>query len=377
MDFLWNRSALKWGRWQRDVISFSVADMDFPPPPEIREGVMRALLEDRTPYGGHAGDPDVLEVICEKLNRVNHIPAEPDDVYMIPGSKFAIFVVCYFALKPGDECIISPAPIYPPFIKSILNAGAIPVFNSVDYSNGCRFDEDDLRARITPRTKLLMVCNPHNPCGRVFTREELEAIGKIACEHDLLIFSDELYEDMVIEGDHISMASLSDEISQRTLSVFGFSKAFGIPGFRIAYVVSKGPFMKDLHDRISDIIVHTDTLAQAAAKAALTSGGPWLEALREHLRKTRDYGIERLHKMPGITCFTPEATPFLFPNISSFGLSSQEMTDYLLKEARIVVQSGASFGPPGEGYVRINFATALPVLEEGFDRMEKALKKLA
>jgi aspartate/methionine/tyrosine aminotransferase len=375
-EFLHSRAALKWGPWDEEVISLSVADLDFPAPPEIKEGVIRAINEDRTPYGAYGGDPDVLEVVCEKLHRVNGIAATPDDVHMIPGTMFAIFLACYYALTPGDEAVIAPAPVYPPFMENIYNAQGVPVYNPVDFDNGLRLDLDDLERRITPRTRLLMVSNPHNPTGKVFTREELEGLGRIAEEHDLLIFCDELYEDMLFEGQHLSLASLNEDLFKRTITAFGFSKAFGIPGFRIAYIVCRGEHMQALKKRLHGMIVHTDTLAQAAAKAALTSGSAWLRKLITHLRQVRDYGLERLSAMPGVWCPKPLATPFLFPNIASFGMSSKEMTEYLRERARVIVMDGKEFGPPGEGFVRMNIATAHSVLKEAMDRIEKALKEL-
>ena len=375
-EFLRRRAALKWSRWGEDVISLSVADMDFPAPREIKEGVIRALEEDRTPYGAYGGDPDVLEVVCEKLSRVNRIPATPDDVHMIPGTMLSIFLACYYALKPGDEAVICPAPVYPPFMENIENAQGVPVFNPLDFHNDLKLDLDDLKHRITPRTRLLMVSNPHNPSGRVFTREELEGIGQIAKENNLLIFSDELYEDMIFEGKHVSIASLDADLFERTLSAFGFSKAFGIAGFRIAYIVCHGKHMQELKKRLHGMIVHADTLAQAAAKTALTNGTPWLERLMVHLREMRDYAIERLLAIRGVWCPVPQATPFLFPNLASFGMTSQEMTRHLEENAKVIVENGAEFGPPGEGHIRINFATAYPVLKEAFYRIEKVLMKI-
>ena len=374
--FLRKRAALKWAPWAEDVISLSVADIDFRGPREIKEGILRALDEDRTPYGAYAGDPDVLEVVCEKLNRVNRLPATPDDVHMIPGTMFAIFLVCYYALRPGDEAVICPAPVYPPFMENVENAQGIVVFNPLNFSHNLMLDVDDLKRRITPRTRLLMVCNPHNPTGRVLSREELEAVGQIAEEKDLLVFTDELYEDMVFEGDHVSLASLSPELFERTLTVFGFSKAFGIPGFRVAYIVNRGRHMRELKKRLHGMIVHTDTLAQAAAKAALVHGEPWLDAFRVHLRRMRDDALRRLGGISGVWCPRPQATPFVFPNVACFGMTSLQMAAYLEKEARVIVQSGSDFGPHGEGHVRINVATAPSVMQEAFNRIETALKKL-
>jgi aspartate aminotransferase len=373
LGFLRKRAALKWTRWQDDVISLSVADLDFKAPEEIKEAVIRAAREDRTPYGSYGGDPDVVEVVCDKLRRVNRIPATPDHVHMIPGTMFAIFMACYYFLKPGDEAVICPGPVYPPFIHNVLHAQAVPVFSPLDFRNGLSLDLDDLKRRISPRTRMLMVSNPHNPTGRVFTRNELEGIAEIAQKHDLLIFADELYEDMLFEGEHVSIASLSADLFRRTISVFGFSKAFGIPGYRIAYLVTGGDFASALKKRIHDVIVHADTLAQAAAKAALTTGGPWISRLMAHLKEMRDYGVKRLNKIPGVSCPAPQATPFLFPDISGLGMTAKQLSEVLKEKARVIVMDGAEFGPPGENYIRINFATSREVLKEAFDRIESAI----
>jgi aspartate/methionine/tyrosine aminotransferase len=181
---------------------------------------------------------------------------------------------------------------------------------------------------------------------------------------------------MLFEGEHVSMASLGDDLFRRTLTVFGFSKAFGIPGYRIAYIVAGGEFAAALKKRIHDVIVHADTLAQAAAKAALTTGSPWISKLMAHLKEMRDYGIERLNRIPGVSCPVPQATPFLFPDISGLGMKAKELCEILKEKAKVIVMDGAEFGPPGEKYIRINFATSRDVLKEAFDRIHAAVNNL-
>jgi len=169
---------------------------------------------------------------------------------------------------------------------------------------------------------------------------------------------------------------LSDDLFRRTLTVFGFSKAFGIPGYRIAYLVTGGEFAGALKKRIHDVIVHADTLAQAAAKAALTTGSPWISKLMAHLKEMRDYGVERLSRIPGVSCPVPQATPFLFPDVSGLGMTAKQLSEVLKEKAKVIVMDGAEFGPPGENYIRINFATSQEVLKEAFDRMENTIRDL-
>ncbi|HDR16320.1 MAG TPA: aminotransferase class I/II-fold pyridoxal phosphate-dependent enzyme [Desulfobacteraceae bacterium] len=372
-QFLKTRATLKWGKWNDDIISLTVADMDFPAPDAIKNAVIEAVNEDRTPYSAYAGDPDVLEAVCEKLNRANKIPAKPEDVHMIPGTMFAIFLACYYALEPGCEAVICPSPVYPPFLENIENAGGTSVHCSVDLNSGNTLDLEDLQRRITPKTRIIMLSNPNNPCGLVLTRRELEGIARIAQDHDLLIFSDELYEDMIFEGEHISIASLESDLFERTITAFGFSKAYGIPGFRIAYITCRGKHMAAIKKLLHGMIVHADTLAQAAAKAALLHGGSWLSDFMAHLKKMREYTVQRLNSIEGIKCPLPRATPFVFPDVGRFGVSGDRLAQILVEEAGVAVYGGAAYGPAGKNRIRINFATAKPVLEEAMDRIQARL----
>jgi len=368
---------LKWGRWPSDTISLSVADIDFPTPKFVLDGVRQALDEERTPYRNYHGDADVLAVLCEKLNRKNKIPATPQDVFVVPGTMFSIFLTTYYALRPGDEAIITPAPVYPPFMEDVANARGQVIYNPAMLVEGrWRVDLDDLERRISAKTKLLMVCNPHNPLGMMLHREELERIGELAKKYDLLIFSDELYEDMTFESEHLSLASFSADLFARTLSVFGVSKTFGVPGFRVAYLVNRGRHMAELRRLMHGMIVHTDTLAQAALKAAVAHGGPWLAAFVPHLKAMRDHAVMRLNAVPGIQCAKPEATPFVFADIRAFKKTSREMTDYLRETGRVVVECGSDFGPDGEGFIRLHLGTSRANLDEALTRMTAALEKL-
>jgi len=376
-EFLFKRAKQKWGRWDRDTISLSVADIDFPAAEEIKEGIRRCLDEERTPYGERKGMQEFRQVITEKLNTANCIPATEDEILVIPGTMFGIFLACYLCLDKGDEAILSPAPVYGPFWDNVKAAGAVPVGHALDMNGGFGYRLETLEGLISDRTKMIMVCNPHNPTGKVLSEHELEFIARIAKKHDLIVFSDELYEDMVFDRRHLSIASLEKDMFERTITAFGFSKAFGIAGFRISYLTCGQKLMKKLIQRTKHIIVHTDTLAQAAGLAALTRSKDWLNGFVEHLNSIRVRAVEYLNGIPGIHCTPPDATPFLFLDIRAFGKTSDEITEYLKEKAKVIVESGTDFGPAGEGFIRINFATSWDVLEEAFERIEKSLAALA
>lgn len=377
LNYLRQRALLKWGRWPEGVISLSVADIDYPPPREIQETVAEWLSQDRTPYGHYQGDLELREMLAEKVTKENGIPATPEDILVVPGTMFAIFLACYLFLKPGDEAVLSPSPVYGPFWKNVEAAGAAAVPHDLEMHSGFRFMREKLEGLVNARTRLIMVCNPHNPTGRVLGKEDLQSIAKAALERDLVIFSDELYEDMVFEGEHLSIASLGPEISQRTITVFGFSKALGIPGYRVAYMVVPARLRNRVLEASRRIIVHTDSLAQAAALGSLRARTWWVPALLNHLKKMRDLAVERIVKIRGIGCQTPQATPFLFPDVKGLGMSSEETARFLLDKARVVVQPGNQFGRGGEGFIRLNIATSREVLEEALERIQRAVSELS
>ncbi len=375
-DYLFLRAYQKWGRWGRDVISLSVADIDYPPPREVQEAVEEWLGQERTPYGHYQGEPELRQALAAKVRAVNGIPVSEEDILVIPGTMFAIFLACYLCLRPGDEAILTPAPVYGPFWKNVMAAGAMPIPHDLVMEPGFPYSRGTLSGLITPCARLLMLCNPHNPTGRVLKIEELETIAQVALEHDLMIFSDELYEDMIFEGEHRSIGSLGKEVFQRTLTVFGFSKALGIPGYRVAYMLIPPGIRTRVVEATQRILVHTDILAQAAAMGALRAIGPWVETFMRHLREMRDRSLERIQRIPRLVCSRPEATPFLFPDARAFGLTSHDLAKHLLDKAKVVVQPGSHFGPSGEGFIRINLATSWEILSEAFDRMERALGEL-
>lgn len=376
LDYLRRRALLKWGRWPEGIISLSVADIDYPPPPEIKEAVAQWLSQDRTPYGHYQGEPELRQLLAEKVSKENGIPATAEDIVVVPGTMFAIFLVCYLFLKPGDQALLSPSPVYGPFWKNVEATGAQAVGHELAMTHGFCFRRDTLAALVNSKTKLIMVCNPHNPTGRVLERGDLEAIAQAAMDRDVLIFSDELYEDMIFEGKHISIASLSPEISSRTITVFGFSKAFGVPGYRVAYMVVPGRLGSRVLEATRRIIVHADSLAQAAALGCLRARSRWVPALLNHLKQMRDLALDRLAEIKGIDCQRPQATPFLFPQIAGLGMSSEETARFLLEEAGVVVQPGRQFGQAGEGFIRLNIATSWEVLQEALERIQKAVSQL-
>lgn len=245
-----------------------------------------------------------------------------------------------------------------------------------------KYDIDLLRSLITPKTKLLCLCNPHNPAGKVFNREELTELGQVAIDNDLWIMSDEIWSDIVFPGNtYTSIASISKELAERTLTVYGFSKSFGLAGLRVGYIISPNAM---IHEGIVETsMVRTtafgvSTLSQVAAKAAYEKCWYWVDAFIQHLTVNHNYAVDRLNKMKGVSCHRPQGCYLVFPDITDTKRSSTVVADYLLKQAKVAVVPGAEkwFGPGAEGHIRICIATSHNILKEGLDRIEKALNEL-
>jgi aminotransferase len=381
MDLLRERAFnLRWAEQAEDVLCLTAADPDFPISPEIRQAVSEYVEGGVLSYGPAEGLPSFRRTVARTLVERRGVESEADRILAADSAASAMFVVARFALEPGDEAIIFD-PVDFLFRASVEAAGGTAVLSPMDEGTG-RVDLDGVRALIGPRTRMIGVCNPHNPLGLVMDPEDLRVLGELAVEHGLWIMNDEIWADIVFEpAKFISMASLSPEIAGRTITVGGFSKNFGLAGLRIGYLASPSV---EVHERLVEVsrarttAWGAATLSQVAAEAAYAHGWPYLEAFLRHLTGNRDLALARLREIPGIDCRTPNATYLLFPDISAYGLSSTEMADYLLREARVAVVPGAArwFGPGAEGHVRIAFPTSRGILSKALDRIEAAIGKL-
>lgn len=375
--------ARKWQRYDRNVIPLWIADHDFSPPAEVKQAIVEALNMGDT---GYADSSEVLQLVAEKVTSINGIHASPADVYVTQGVLPTIWLACKYACNPGEEAILTD-PMYYPFFE-ISQATEVKM-NYVQLGAGeaYKFDCERFKEAITPRTKLIFVCNPHNPTGRVMTLDELKCIADIAVDHKLTVMCDELWEDIVFDGrKHISLASLSPEVADRTITAFGFSKTFGVAGLQIGYAIATNRMMlnkiKKIGIRISSDLTEpalrgTGSLALAAARVMLSNRvNYYVQQLVAYLQEVRDLAYQRLSKM-GLVRLTPlEGTYLIFPDLSAYRMSSNQLTDHLLNKAKVAVESGSAFGPSGEGHIRINIGTSKEILTEALNRIEIALEPL-
>ena len=371
----------RWATQPGDVIPLTAADPDFPVAVEIR-AAMKAYVDGGVlSYGPPEGLPEFKETVARVMRERKNLPCSTDLILPTDGAASAMFLIARTYCGPGDEVIIFD-PVDFLFGQSVDAAGAARVYSPVDKTTG-EFDLEGLWDLVTPRTRMICVCNPHNPLGRVMTREELLTIGQLAVEHDLMIMSDEIWSDIVYPpAEHISLGSIDPDIAERTISVYGFSKTFGLAGLRIGFLVAPTPVVYEQLVEMSGMrttAAGATTVSQVGAKAAYDAGWCWAEAFLDHLEKVRDYAVGRLNAMPGVRCPTPEGTYVLFPDITQLDMSSKEVADFILREARVAVVPGLPrwFGPGAEGHIRLCYSTSLQLIREALDRIELALRSLA
>jgi len=381
LEILRKRAKNRWAALPRDVIPLTAADPDFPVAPEIKAAIAERAQEGVFSYGESQGDGDFRKVIAETVRDRKKIPCGPDDVRVANGVAQAMMIVAKHTCGPGDEAILFD-PVDFLFGRAVDEAGGKKVYSRVEKERG-EFDIDGLNELVTGKTRMLCICNPHNPLGRVLTEAELRGMAEIAVDNDLVIMSDEIWSDIVYKGrEHVSTASLGPEVAERTVSLYGFSKTFAMAGLSLGYLVATNPELLDGLKKVApDFFYPVNGVSQAAGKAAYAEAWYWAEAFLGHLQGIRDIAHERLSSMPGVECLKPEGTYTLFPDVTSYGMTSEEMTAYLIDEARVAVVPGhgqgfSYFGPGGEGHVRIVFSTSKKIIGEALDRVETALTKL-
>lgn len=368
---------LRWATVPEDVIPLTAADPDFQCSPSIITAINDYSSEGYFSYAPAEGLPEFKKAMHDFLYSRRSWKIEPTNILPVDSAAFGIYLTCQTLLKVGDEAIIFD-PVDFLFQYSITEVGAIPVrfpipsgTESVDFSQ--------IERLITSKTKLICLCNPLNPTGKVFTRQELELLGEIAIRHNLLILSDEIWSDIVFEpAVFTSIGSISAEISDRVILVSGFSKSYGLAGLRIGVVATTNA---DLYEQLFTHSLHRSTIhgansiGQLAATAALNESQEWLIKFVQHLEKMRNLVTERINSMPGLSTISPDGCYVSFIDIRETGMTAEAFQQKMMKQAKVALVPGLSqwFGPGAEGYVRLSFATSDAILNEALNRIEKNL----
>lgn len=359
----------------KDVIHLEVGRPNFDTPLHIKEAAKKALDDGLVHYGEFAGAQKLREAISKKLKSFNKLDASVDEILVTNGLTHAAYAVFMAAVDEGDEVILLE-PYYPQHINKIELAGGKVVTAPLDRENGFRIDRCAIEARITDKTRMICIVNPANPTGRVYSREELQIIADLAIEHDLLVISDEVYEQITYDGNqHISIASLPG-MWQRTFSMFAYTKAFAMDGWRLGYVTCKQEFMPALMKITVNDVAHVNVFIQEGAYAALTGPQDCLTEMLQEDDRRRQLVCRRMNQMEGVVCPSPQGTIYAFPNVSALGKPSLQIAEEILAETLVVTEDGGFYGPAGEGHLRICFgAEPYAVIEEAMDRLQAWFEK--
>ena len=366
-----------------DVVGFGAGEPDFDTPEHIRKAAKDALDLGKTRYTPAAGMPELRQAICDKLKRDNGLDYVPQQIVVSNGAKHSLFNSFQALLEEGDEVIV-PGPYWVSYPEIVRMAGGVPVIVEGREENNFKPTIDDFRAAVTDKTRAVVINSPNNPNGFVFTREELQAIGDLAIEKDLSIVSDEIYEFLVYDGaEHVSIASLSPEIKERTIVINGMSKAYAMTGWRIGYTASPLNAAKAMTNFQSHSTSCPNSIAQYAALTALSGPDDQLKSMVAEFDRRRRRIVELINEIPGLSCKPPKGAFYVMMNIGGvFGkryngapiVDSMSFTQLLLDNSHVAVVPGAGFG--ADAYVRLSYATSMENIEKGLARIKEFVGKL-
>ncbi len=347
-----------------NVISLGVGEPDFDTPWHIREEGIYSLEKGRTYYTSNAGLLPLREAISTYLSERFELPYGPDEILVTVGGSEAIDIGFRAMLDPGDEVII-PEPCFVSYLPCVKMAGGVPVRVSLEEKDEFKLTGEKLEEAITEKTKMVVLPFPNNPTGAVMS--DLEPVAEVVKEHDLYVLSDEIYSELSYQGKHVSIASLPG-MAERTVVINGFSKSFAMTGWRLGYAAAPREIISQMTKIHQYVIMSAPTTSQYAAVEALKNGIGDVERMRESYDQRRRFLVKELNEM-GLPCFEPYGAFYVFPNISKFGMTSEEFATKLLREQRVAVVPGDAFGQCGEGFLRISYAYSI-------DNLKRALEKI-
>ncbi len=358
----------------KDVISLGVGEPDFVTPWHIREAAIYALERGKTGYTSNLGLLKLREAISASLTKHFRVTYNPQNEILIAvGVSEALDLALRALINPGDE-VIYHEPCYVSYSPSIALAYGVPVAVACRAENNFSVTAEEIAAKITSRSKILMLNFPTNPTGGTMSRGELEKIAALAQKHNLLIVTDEIYAELTFEGEHVSIASLPG-MKERTIFLHGFSKAYAMTGFRIGYACGPAEIIDAMMRIHQYSMLCASIISQEAALEAIQFGEPDTTEMREQYKLRRNFIVNSLNQM-GLKCHLPRGSFYAFPSIKSTGLSSKEFAVKLLEQEKVACVPGSAFGPSGEGYLRCCFATSLEQIEIAIERMGKFVSRI-
>ncbi len=368
------KAAMKWKKYPEDVLPLWVADMDFPIADEIKEAIVSYMNTDMFGYAEYSGLPGLKEAAIERMWNRYQWGLNEDHIYPIAGIVQGLFLSVLATTSKREEVIIQ-TPVYGPFMMGVEKYNRVAVYNQLYRDQAAwGIDFDLLESQISPATRMFMLCNPHNPVGRAYSRNELERLAEIVLKHRLWVVSDELHSDLIFGAHkHIPFASLSPEIAQRTITLFGATKTFNIAGLKTGFLATENAgLMQYVQNIAAGITTKPNVLGQIATIAAYQKGDDWLADVLNYLDKNRIFIAKYISEnLPAVTHFAPEASYLAWLDMSKYDLGNP--SEFLLENAKLALNDGAWFGPGGQGHVRLNFATSKDIIKEALECIKIAL----
>lgn len=355
----------------KSVIHLQIGEPDFPTAPHIIEAAAKAMRDGFTHYGPPAGLPQLREAIAEEATN-RGLPVDPSEVVVTPGGKPIMFFAMLALIEPGDE-VLFPDPGFPIYESMIDFVGGNGVPYTLSEERGFDVTAEEILAKITDRTRLLILNTPQNPTGGVLSRQQIAALARGLLDRDIMVLSDEIYRHLIYEGEHVSLTEFPG-MKEKTIILDGFSKGYAMTGWRLGYGIMRA----DLATRFARLMVNssscTASFSQIAGVAALRGDQSCVIQMREEFRRRRAVIVEGLNKIPGFRCTQPHGAFYAFPNIRGTGKPSSEIADALLNDAGVASLSGTAFGREGEGYLRFSYANSVENIEEALTRIDGWVK---
>ena len=365
----------------QNVIGFGAGEPDFPTPDYIKEAGIQAIRNNETKYTPAAGTIELRKAVCQRLKEDCGVDYEYTQIAVSNGAKPCVYVALRALVNPGDEVIL-PAPYWVSYIELIRMVGGVPVVVEATEAENFKITPEKLAAAITPKTKCMILNNPSNPTGMMYSRQELEAISKVCVEQDIYVISDEIYYGLVYDGGQfVSLAALGEDIKERTLLINGVSKSYAMTGWRIGYVAAPAKIAKVIANFLSHSTGSPCSISQKASALALSASQDSIEEMRKAFEERRNYMVERMNQIEGVSCIKPEGAFYVMMNIEKlvgkefFGHVIQNSDDFgslFLQYGKVAVVPGTSFGAPN--FVRWSYATSIENIKEGLNRLEKFLR---
>ena len=358
----------------KDIIYLQIGEPDFATPSHIVDGAIKALRDGHTHYSAPSGILPLKEAIADEVYSRRGVRPDVEQIVVTPGAKPIIFFVILACIESGDE-VIYPNPGFPIYESMINFVGGRAVPLPLREENEFSFDQDEFMSLLSERTRMIIINSPHNPTGGVLSDDDVDFVSKVAKENNILVLTDEVYKNIIYGAEHKSIYSVKG-MNDLTVLLDGFSKTYAMTGWRLGYGVMPKQLSKKIERLMTNCNSCTATFSQYAAIEALKGPTKEVDEMVETFKTRRDFIVDGLNNLPGVSCVNPKGAFYVFPNIKELGISSNELENYLLHESGVAVLSGSAFGIHGDGYLRLSYANSIENIDRALSRIHKALERI-